>query len=159
MIKSNGGVFGRNPTFNDVTVDGNLTVNGDIALGDDITVTDTLTVNGAATFANGATSQVTSASTNAVVPALVVNSQSTGTPANGFGTAIQMAAETSPGNTEIGAVIEAVATDITAGSEDFDLVFKTMKNGAAPSASFTISNTATSGQRACHFQVDDTYNR
>ncbi len=28
MIKSNGGVFGRNPTFNDVTVDGNLTASG-----------------------------------------------------------------------------------------------------------------------------------
>ena len=46
MIKSNGGVFGRNPTFNDVTVDGNLTVNGDIALGDDIVVADSLTVQG-----------------------------------------------------------------------------------------------------------------
>jgi len=28
-IKQQGGVFGRNPTFNDVTVDGTLTVNGE----------------------------------------------------------------------------------------------------------------------------------
>jgi hypothetical protein len=52
MITPNGGVFGRNPKFNNVTVDGNLTVNGDIALGDDIVVTDTLTVNGITTLAS-----------------------------------------------------------------------------------------------------------
>ena len=46
MITPNGGVFGRNPKFNNVTVDGNLTVNGDIALGDDIVVADSLTVQG-----------------------------------------------------------------------------------------------------------------
>lgn len=56
MITPNGGVFGRNPDFNNVTVNGTLTVNGDIALGDDITVNDTLTVNGAATFRGGITS-------------------------------------------------------------------------------------------------------
>ena len=28
-IKQNGGVFGRNPTFNDVTIDGNLIINGE----------------------------------------------------------------------------------------------------------------------------------
>jgi hypothetical protein len=53
MITPNGGVFGRNPKFNNVTVDGNLTVNGDLALGDDITVNDTLTVNGLADFNGG----------------------------------------------------------------------------------------------------------
>jgi hypothetical protein len=44
-IKQNGGVFGRNPTFNDVTIDGELEVtgeilaNGGIALGDNDKVT------------------------------------------------------------------------------------------------------------------------
>jgi hypothetical protein len=61
MIKSNGGVFGRNPTFQDVTVDGNLTVNGDLALGDDITINDTLLVNGVATFNGGIVSTGTAA--------------------------------------------------------------------------------------------------
>ncbi len=61
MIKSNGGVFGRNPTFQDVTVDGNLTVNGDLALGDDITINDTLLVNGVATFKGGIISTGTAA--------------------------------------------------------------------------------------------------
>jgi len=33
-IKQQGGIFGRNPTFNDVTVDGDLTVNGNTTGGD-----------------------------------------------------------------------------------------------------------------------------
>ena len=53
MMTPNGGVFGRNPTFNNVTVDGNLTVNGDFTLGDDIVINDTLLVNGQATFRGG----------------------------------------------------------------------------------------------------------
>ena len=32
-IKQNGGVFGRNPTFNDVTVEGNLIINGEVFTG------------------------------------------------------------------------------------------------------------------------------
>ena len=31
MMTPNGGVFGRNPTFSNVTVENNLTVNGDLA--------------------------------------------------------------------------------------------------------------------------------
>ena len=53
MITPNGGVFGRNPTFNNVTVENNLTVNGDFTLGDDIVINDTLLVNGVATFRGG----------------------------------------------------------------------------------------------------------
>ena len=33
MLTPNGGVFGRNPTFNNVTVETNLTVNGDFIVG------------------------------------------------------------------------------------------------------------------------------
>ena len=32
-IKQNGGVFGRNPTFNDVTIDGDLIINGEVFTG------------------------------------------------------------------------------------------------------------------------------
>ena len=32
-IKSQGGVFGRNPTFNDVTVDGDLSIAGTLSVG------------------------------------------------------------------------------------------------------------------------------
>ena len=37
-IKQLGGVFGRNPTFNDVTIEGELTFNGDIDVGSDLKV-------------------------------------------------------------------------------------------------------------------------
>ena len=37
-IKQNGGVFGRNPTFNDVTIEGQLTFDGDIDINSDLTV-------------------------------------------------------------------------------------------------------------------------
>jgi hypothetical protein len=37
-IKQNGGVFGRNPTFNDVTIDGTLTFDGDIDINSDLKV-------------------------------------------------------------------------------------------------------------------------
>jgi len=37
-IKQNGGVFGRNPTFNDVTIEGTLTFDGDIDINSDLKV-------------------------------------------------------------------------------------------------------------------------
>lgn len=37
-IKQNGGVFGRNPTFNDVTIEGELTFDGDIDVNSDLKV-------------------------------------------------------------------------------------------------------------------------
>lgn len=51
-------------------------------------------------------------------------------PAIGIGVGIEFEVETTAGN-EIGATIEAVATDIGSATEDFDLVFKTMVAGFA----------------------------
>jgi hypothetical protein len=48
----------------------------------------------------------------------------------GIGTGIRFQTETASGNIEQGATIESVATDVTGGSEDFDLVFKTMSGGS-----------------------------
>ena len=73
----------------------------------------------------------TTAITNAVTQAFRIDSQSSGTPANGIGVGIEFATETAAANTEIGATIEAITTDVTATSEDFDLSFKTMAAGAA----------------------------
>tara|TARA_R110000744_G_scaffold124780_1_gene230421 strand:+ start:1584 stop:2417 length:834 start_codon:yes stop_codon:yes gene_type:complete len=39
-IKQNGGVFGRNPTFNDVTIDGTLTFDGALDINSDINLPD-----------------------------------------------------------------------------------------------------------------------
>jgi len=49
-IKQNGGVFGRNPTFNDVTIDGVLTFNGDIDVNSDLKVNGDLDVTGEGRF-------------------------------------------------------------------------------------------------------------
>ena len=40
-IKQQGGIFGRNPKFNDVTVDGTLTTSGDVAFNTDTLYVDT----------------------------------------------------------------------------------------------------------------------
>lgn len=45
-IKQNGGVFGRNPTFNDVTIEGQLTFDGDIDVNSDLKVDGNLDVTG-----------------------------------------------------------------------------------------------------------------
>ena len=48
-IKQNGGVFGRNPTFNDVTIEGQLTFDGDIDINSDLKVDGDLDVVGGMT--------------------------------------------------------------------------------------------------------------
>jgi len=47
-IKQQGGVFGRNPTFNDVTIEGTLTFDGDIDVNSDLKVDGDLDVTGSA---------------------------------------------------------------------------------------------------------------
>lgn len=72
-----------------------------------------------------------SAATNTVTYVGRFTSTSTGTPAAGIGVGIEFEVETAAGNNEIGATIEAVTTDVTSTSEDFDIVFKTMAAGGA----------------------------
>lgn len=85
--------------------------------------------------------QNTTATTNAVTQILRIDSQSSGTPANGIGVGMEFATETAAGNTEIGATIEAITTDVTSTSEDFDLSFKTMTAGAAASEKARLTST------------------
>ena len=49
-IKQLGGVFGRNPTFNDVTIEGQLTFDGDIDINSDLKVDGDLDVTGTSTL-------------------------------------------------------------------------------------------------------------
>jgi len=49
-IKNNGGIFGRNPTFNDVTIEGQLTFDGDIDVNSDLKVDGNLVVTGTGDF-------------------------------------------------------------------------------------------------------------
>lgn len=82
---------------------------------------------------------------NAVKRVLEVVYQSSASPANGIGVGMQFGVETSAGNMEIGAAIDAVAEDVTATSEDFALVFKTMVAGAAAVEQGRFQRTATAG--------------
>lgn len=85
----------------------------------------------------------TTSATNTVTPVLQLDSESSGTPANGIGVSLEMAAETAAGNTEIGVVLEAVTTDVTPTSEDFDLVVKNMTNGATASEKLRVASSGT----------------
>lgn len=85
--------------------------------------------------------QTTSAATNTPTEVIFVDSQSSGTPAAGIGATMSFAAETSVGNTETGMQISAVTTDVTPGSEDFDLVVNLMSGGAPASEMLRVSST------------------
>jgi hypothetical protein len=63
-----------------------------------------------------------------------------GTPAIGIGTAIDFETETSTIANKVGSVISSETTSITAGVENFDLVFRTMTAGAAASEKFRIGS-------------------
>ncbi len=54
-IKQLGGVFGRNPTFNDVTIEGQLTFDGDIDINSDLKIDGDLEVSGTSSLLGTAT--------------------------------------------------------------------------------------------------------
>lgn len=71
----------------------------------------------------------TSSATNTVETGFQLNHLTSGTPANGIGVSLDFGVQTS-GGLRGAAYIQAICTDVTNGSEDFDLVFKTMAAGA-----------------------------
>lgn len=82
-----------------------------------------------------------SATTNASINVLTLESQSTGTPANGIGVGVSFRAETTSDNIETGGTLECVASDVTALSEDFDFVMKLMVAGATATEKFRFAST------------------
>lgn len=85
---------------------------------------------------------------NAVKRVLEVVYQSSASPANGIGVGMQFVVETSAGNLEVGAAIDAAVVDISAGVEDFSLSFKTMVAGALAAEQMRLERTATAGDTA-----------
>ena len=69
--------------------------------------------------------------TNTIQQVARLSHLTSGTPAAGIGLGLEFEQETTPSNNEIIATIEAITTDITSGSEDADIVLKTMSGGAA----------------------------
>lgn len=96
---------------------------------------------GAATPDRKLHSEIDDATTNATTYPLRLTHTTTGTPATGIGAGLEFEVETSAGNNEVGATIEAVTTDVTGASEDFDLVFKNMAAGSAAAETARILST------------------
>lgn len=78
------------------------------------------------------------AATNTVTPMLRLTHTTSNAPAIGIGTSIEFETETSVGNTEIGGTIESVATVVSALTEEFNMVFKTMSAGATATEKLTV---------------------
>lgn len=58
----------------------------------------------------------------------------------GMGVGMEFEAEVRSNQFRVGAIIEAITTDVGAGAEKFDLVFKTMLNGAAAAERLRITS-------------------
>ena len=82
---------------------------------------------------------ISDTATNTPSTAATLQHTSSGTVAAGIGTRLDFQCQTASGNVEIGARIQAIATDVTATSEDFDLAILLMAGGSAPTqvANFT----------------------
>lgn len=79
--------------------------------------------------AGGTAFAVDDTSNSAVTNVIGLTHSTSGVPALGIGVGITFTTETSAGNQELGSAIESVTTNITGGTETFDLVFKTLANG------------------------------
>lgn len=86
-----------------------------------------------------------SATTDAVTYVGRFTRTSSGTPANGIGVGLEFEVETAAGNNEIGATIEAVATDVTNLSEDFALDLKVAAAGAAATTKIRLNGNGNHG--------------
>jgi hypothetical protein len=111
-------VIGESTTDAGVTIDGLLIKDGAVTVGGNIT-------------GDSADLSTDDAAASGVTNVLKVGHTTSGTPAAGIGVGMEFEAETAAGNNEIGAVLEAVTTDVTAASEDFDFSLKLMTAGAA----------------------------
>jgi hypothetical protein len=79
--------------------------------------------------------------TNVPIDVTFLEARSSGTPAAGIGAGLVFSVETAANNFEVGARIEAITTDVTATSEDFDLSFKVMAAGATAAEVMRIRST------------------
>ena len=125
-------------TSGTTTIRTGLTVNGNVTLGD--ASGDSVTINASTiSIPNTITLTEDDAANNSVSFPVTIAHTTTGTPANGIGTGIQLITETTAGNNEIGATIESIVTDVTATSEDFDFVIRQMIAGAVPAQTLKLN--------------------
>ncbi len=84
-----------------------------------------------------------SAYTNTVVENLRVVAATSGTAAAGSGVGIGFSSEGADGTQNIGMRLDAVATDVTAATEDYDFVVGLMSGAAAAAEKFRVTSTGT----------------
>lgn len=80
------------------------------------------------------------ATTDTVEDIMGIERTSSGAPANGIGAGLTWNVETAAGNVEKGMTLDAVTTDVTGGSEDFDFVVGLMDAGAASAERFRVTS-------------------
>lgn len=76
----------------------------------------------------------------AVTDVLEMTHTTTGTPTTGIGTGISFTTETAIDNNETGMTLDAVTTDISDASEDFDFVVNLMAGGATAAEVFRVTS-------------------
>ena len=122
-----------------LTLPGSLTVNGDTVIGD--VSTDGLTINANTALVPNSLALVKDDSTSSGVSyPLSIRHTTSGIPIAGIGSGLQFVTETAGNNIEIGGVIESVTTGVSSGLENFDLVLKTMTNGATAAQVLKVNN-------------------
>ena len=97
-------------------------------------------------FANSApTLLVETANTNTPATAATLSHQTSGTATAGIGTRLDFVCETSASNTEIGARLSAVTTNVGSGTEAFNLQVLLMAAGATATAVATFNSNGNFG--------------
>jgi len=87
----------------------------------------------------------TNSTTSTVASMVDLVRQTTGTAATGIGVSISFVTENASTVNKYGSTIESVSTDVTNGTEDFDLVFKNMAGGANAAEKLRITSTGVLG--------------
>jgi len=145
-IESTGVITLVNGETIDNSVDGTVTITSPIiaisdasTYGGDLTLENGLVVNNSS---NGTLlTTYDSSLTNSILDALFLRHTTSGTPANGIGLRMVFSQETSAGNVESIAAIDAVASETTPSLESGELLFLTQTGGAAATEKLRIHDT------------------
>lgn len=84
--------------------------------------------------------EINNATNSNVTYAARLTHTTSGTPANNIGVGVEFEVETANNNNEVGVTLDAIAKDVTAASEDFNLDIKMMIAGAAAQRVFRFNN-------------------
>jgi hypothetical protein len=121
------------------SINNNLTVDGNVVIGNassDTVLLNSNTIN----VPNQVTLSIDDANNTFVSYPLNVRHTTSGTPANGMGTGIRFVAESANNVTKIAMSVDAVSTDVTSATEDFDFVVRLMDDGNLAAERFRVSS-------------------